>query len=152
MNKIIATNRKARFNYHILDTYEAGIELKGNEVKSLREGKVSINEAFATVKNGEIFVHNMHIAPYEFANRFAADPKRKRKLLLHKGEIIRIAKRVSEKGLTLIPLKVYFKNNRVKVELGICKGKKLYDKREDIAKRDMEREMRRRGRMVSTGI
>ena len=94
----------------------------------------------------------MHISPYEFANRFAADPKRKRKLLLHKEEIKRIARKVKEKGLTLIPLRIYLKNNRVKVELGVCKGKKLYDKREDIAKRDMERELRRRGRMVSTGI
>ena len=152
MEKVVASNRKARFNYHILETYEAGISLKGNEVKSVRLGKVSINEAFATIKKEEIYVHSMHISPYEFANRFASDPRRKRKLLLHREEIKKIEKKVQEKGLTLIPLKVYLKNNLIKVEIALVRGKKLYDKREDIAKRDMEREMNRRGRMVSTGI
>ncbi len=142
--RIILKNKKAGLNYEILDTYEAGIVLKGSEVKSLREGKGSINEAYGKVKNGEIFLVGMHISPYNPASHLGHDPKRPRKLLLHKREIIRIASKLAEKGLTLIPLKVYFNDmEKIKVELALARGRKLFDKREIIAKREAERETER---------
>jgi len=136
-------NRKARHEYHIDETYEAGIVLTGTEVKSLRDGRASIQEAYCKVENGEVIIYGMHIAPYEQGNRFNVDPLRPRKLLLHKSEILRIARQLQEKGYTLIPLKVYFDRGFAKVQLGLARGKKLYDKREAIAQRDLERERRR---------
>ncbi len=137
-------NRKARFEYEILDTWEAGIELKGTEVKSIRQGKASLDDSFAVIHRGEVRLENMQITPYELGTIENHDPKRTRKLLLHRDEIERIRLQVSEKGLTLIPLKLYFNaNGKAKIELALAKGKKLYDKRESIKKRDMEREMRR---------
>ncbi|MEE0419058.1 MAG: SsrA-binding protein SmpB [Lachnospiraceae bacterium] len=138
--KLIANNKKAYHDYFIEDTFEAGIALHGTEVKSLRMGKCSIKEAFIRVENGEVFVYGMHISPYEKGNIFNKDPLRVRKLLLHKYEINKMAGRMSEKGYTLVPLKVYFKGSLVKVEVGLAKGKKLYDKRQDIAKKDQRRE------------
>ncbi len=142
--KTIATNRQARFNYTILESLEAGIALKGSEVKSLRAGKVSLNESFARVDGSEIFIYNMHIAPYEFASLSAPDPMRARKLLLHKSQIRKLIGETSAKHLTLVPLKLYFKQGFVKVELALAKGKRVYDKREAIKKRDSDRELRRR--------
>ncbi len=142
--KIVATNSKARRNYDLLDRFECGIELKGTEVKSLRAGSVNVNDAYCIVRHGEIFVENMHIAPYRSGNIFNHDPLRRRKLLLHKREIIRLSSKLDQKGLALIPLKVYFNDKgRAKLEIALAKGKHLYDKREDIAKRDQEREMRK---------
>lgn len=138
--RLIANNKKARFDYFIEDTYEAGIALHGTEVKSLRMGKCSIKEAFVRIENGEVFIYGMHISPYEKGNIFNKDPLRIRKLLLHKYEIQKIAGQVSQKGYTLVPLTVYFKGSLVKVEIGLAKGKKLYDKRQDIAKKDQRRE------------
>lgn len=140
--KIVSTNRKARHEYFIEDTIEAGIVLTGTEVKSIRQGKVNIKESYASVENGEVFIHNMHISPYEQGNIYNVDPIRKRKLLLHKREIRKLDAQIAQKGYTLVPLSVYIKNGLVKVELAIAKGKKLYDKREAIAKRDAERRMR----------
>ena len=138
------TNRKARRDFHILETYETGIELKGTEVKSLRDGKGNLNDSFALVKEGEVFVHNFHISPYDHGNRFNHDPVRVRKLLLHKREIIKLANQMNQKGFTLVPLKLYFNSrNKAKMQIAIAKGKQLYDKREDIKKRTQEREMRR---------
>jgi SsrA-binding protein len=142
--KTIATNRQARFNYTILESLEAGIALKGSEVKSLRAGKVSLNESFARVDGSEIFIYNMHIAPYEFATLSAPDPMRVRKLLLHKSQIRKLIGDTSAKHLALVPLKLYFKQGFVKVELALAKGKRVYDKREAIKKRDSDRELRRR--------
>ena len=137
-------NRKARFNYEILDTYEAGIVLKGTEVKSLRQGKASIKDAFAYFKNGELFLKNMHIAPYDQGSVFNHDPWRERKLLLHKDELRKLYGKIREKGFALIPLEVYFnKRNIAKVKLALAKGKKKYDKREAIKKKDLQREMQR---------
>ncbi|GAW91780.1 SsrA-binding protein SmpB [Calderihabitans maritimus] len=147
--KVVTENRKARHDYYIEETYEAGIALKGTEVKSLRAGKANLKDSFARVENGEIFLYNMHISAYEKGNRFNHDPKRTRKLLLHKAEINRLMGKTQEKGLTLIPLKVYFnERGKAKVELGLAKGKKLYDKRRDIAERDARREIEKalRGR------
>ncbi len=141
--KIIATNRQARFNYTILESFEAGIELNGPEVKSLRTGKASLADSFARIEGGEVFLHNMHIAPYEFGNRANPDPIRARKLLLHKNQIKRLSAELSTKHLTLIPLKAYFKSGMVKVELAVAKGKKLYDKREAIKSRESDIELRR---------
>ena len=135
-------NRKARFNYFIIDEIEAGIELKGTEIKSIRNGKASIEDAYARIKNGEVFLTNMFIAKYEDANRFNHDERRERKLLLHKSEIIKLSKKLELDNYTLVPLKLYFKKNHAKISLGLCKGKKLYDKRETIKKRDLERENR----------
>jgi SsrA-binding protein len=140
---IIATNRHARFEYAILENFEAGIALTGTEVKSLRTGKASLSNSFARVEGAEIFLQNMHIAPYAFGNIANPDPLRPRKLLLHKKEISRIANEVTTKKLTIIPLKVYFKDGMVKVEIALAKGKKLYDKREVIKKRDSDRELKR---------
>lgn len=141
--KLIANNKKAYHDYFILDTYEAGIVLHGTEVKSLRMGKCSIKESFIRIENGEVFIYGMHISPYEKGNIFNKDPLRTRKLLLHQYEIRKIAGKIAEKGYTLVPLKVYFKGSLVKVEIGIAKGKKLYDKRETIAKKDQRREAER---------
>ena len=134
--KLIANNKKAFHDYFIEDTYEAGIALAGTEVKSLRSGKCSIKEAFVRVENGEVYVYGMHITPYEKGNIFNKDPLRVRKLLLHKKEIDKIFGKMKEKGNTVVPLQVYFSGSLVKVEIGLAKGKKLYDKRDDIAKKD----------------
>ena len=148
--KIIAQNKTARLNYFIEDTYEAGIALVGTEVKALREGKANLKDSYAFVKDGEVFVHDMHISPYSFGNRENHDPLRVRKLLLHKGEIKRLYGKSREKGLALIPLKLYFKSGIVKMEIGIGRGKKLYDKRESLKvkadRREIERGMRGKGR------
>lgn len=139
-HKMIANNKKARHDYFIEDTYEAGVCLHGTEVKSLRMGKCSVKEAFIRIENGEVFIYNMHISPYEKGNIFNKDPLRVKKLLMHRYEINKITGKMAEKGYTLVPLKVYFKGSLVKVEIGIAKGKKLHDKRQDIAKRDQRRE------------
>lgn len=141
--KLISNNKKAYHDYFIEDTYEAGISLVGTEVKSLRMGKCNIKEAFIKEKNGELLVYGMNISPYEKGNIFNRDPLRIRKLLLHKNEIRKISQQISQQGFTVIPLKVYFKGSLVKIEVGVCKGKKLYDKREDIAKKDQRREAER---------
>lgn len=141
--KLIANNKKAYHDYFILDTYEAGIDLHGTEVKSLRMGKCSIKESFIRVENGEMFIYGMHISPYEKGNIFNKDPLRVRKLLLHKAEINKMLGKTKEKGMSIVPLKVYFKGSLVKVEIGLAKGKKLYDKRQDIAKKDQKREAER---------
>jgi len=141
--KVIATNRKARFNYTILESFEAGIELRGAEVKSLRSGNANLADSFARGENGEIFLHNMHVAPYEFANINNPDPVRPRRLLLRKNQIRRILGEAATRRLALIPLKIYFKEGIVKVELALAKGKKLYDKREAIRRRETERDLRR---------
>ena len=138
--KLIANNKKAYHDYFIDEKYEAGIELFGTEVKSLRMGKCSIKESFVRIEKGEVFVYGMHISPYEKGNIFNRDPLRVRKLLLHRSEINKIVGKIAEKGYTLVPLKVYFKGSLVKVEIGLAKGKKLYDKRADIAKKDIRRE------------
>ena len=138
--KLIANNKKAFHDYFIEDKYEAGIVLHGTEVKSLRMGKCSIKESFVRVENGEVFIYNMHISPYEKGNIFNKDPLRVKKLMLHSHEINKIAGKMAEKGYTLVPLQVYFKGSLVKVEIGLARGKKLYDKRQDIAKRDQKRE------------
>ena len=141
--KLIANNKKAYHDYFIEDKYEAGISLAGTEVKSLRQGKCSIKESFIRIENGEVFIYGMHISPYEKGNIFNKDPLRVKKLLLHKYEINKIAGKIAEKGYTLVPLQVYFRGSLVKVELGLARGKKLYDKRQDIAKKDQKREAER---------
>ncbi|HWP48087.1 MAG TPA: SsrA-binding protein SmpB [Candidatus Limnocylindrales bacterium] len=141
--KIVCTNKTARHDYFITDTYEAGIVLQGTEVKSLREGRANLKDSYAQIKDGELFLVNCHISPYTHGNQFNHDPTRPRKLLLHKKEIRRLIGKVAEKGFTLIPLKIYFKNGIAKVELGLAKGKKAYDKREDMKERDARREVER---------
>ena len=141
--KNIAVNRKAQHDYHILDTYEVGLVLKGTEVKSLRESKVSLRESFAQFENNELYIMNMHISPYAFGNIFNVDPIRKRKLLMHKREINRLRGQVEEKGLTLVPLRIYFKRGHAKIELALAKGKRLYDKRQALAEKDAQREVER---------
>ncbi len=141
--KLIANNKKAYHDFFIIDTYEAGIALHGTEVKSLRMGKCSIKESFLRIENGEVFIYGMHISPYEKGNIFNKDPLRVRKLLLHKAEINKLLGKIKEKGMALVPLKVYLKGSLVKVEIGLAKGKKLYDKRDDIAKKDQQREAQR---------
>ena len=138
--KLIANNKKAYHDYFVEEKYEAGISLHGTEVKSLRMGKCSIKEAFVRIENGEVFVYGMHISPYEKGNIFNKDPLRVKKLLMHRYEINKLMGKIKEKGFTLVPLKVYFKGSLVKVEIGLARGKKLYDKREDIAKKDQRRE------------
>ncbi|MBQ8548425.1 MAG: SsrA-binding protein SmpB [Lachnospiraceae bacterium] len=138
--KLIANNKKAYFDYFIEDKYEAGIELFGTEVKSLRMGKCSIKESFIRIERGEVYVYGMHISPYEKGNSFNKDPLRVRKLLLHKREIMKLSGEIAQKGYTLVPLSVYLKGSLVKVEVGLAKGKKLYDKRETLAKKDQRRE------------
>ena len=141
--KIIANNKKAYHDYFIEETYEAGISLHGTEVKSLRMGKCSVKESFIRIENGEVIAYGLHISPYEKGNIFNRDPLRPKKLLLHRSEINKISGKISEKGYTLVPLKVYFKGSLIKVEIGLAKGKKLYDKRADIAKKDQKREAQR---------
>lgn len=138
--KLIANNKKAFHDYFIEEKYEAGISLAGTEVKSLRQGKCSIKESFIRIEKGEVFIYGMHISPYEKGNIFNKDPLRVKKLLLHKYEINKMAGKIAEKGYTLVPLQVYFRGSLVKVEIGLAKGKKLYDKRQDIAKKDQKRE------------
>lgn len=138
--KLVANNKKAYHDYFIDENYEAGIELHGTEVKSMRMGKCSIKEAFIRIENGEVFVYGMHVSPYEKGNLFNKDPLRVKKLLMHKQEITKLAGKIAEKGFTLVPLQVYFKDGRAKVEIGLARGKKLYDKRQDIAKKDQKRE------------
>lgn len=141
--KLIANNKKAYHDYFIEDTYEAGISLVGTEVKSLRMGRCSVKEAFIRVENSEVYIYQMHISPYEKGNIFNKDPLRVRKLLLHKNEINKLMGQVAQKGFTIVPLKVYFKGSLVKVEIGLARGKKLYDKRQDISKKDQRREAER---------
>ena len=141
--QIITTNKKARHDYHILETLEAGIVLQGTEVKSLREGRCSLKDSYARIREGEIWLIGMHISPYKNAGYATHDPWRERKLLLHKSEIMRLWRKVQEKGITIIPLKVYFKNGKAKVELGLASGKRKYDKRAELARREQEREMKR---------
>lgn len=144
--KLIANNKKARFDYFILDTYEAGIELHGTEVKSIRLGHVSIKEAFIQVKDNEVFIYNMHVNPYEKGNIFNKDPLRVKKLLLHSVEIRKLAQEVARNGYTIVPLTVYLSHGLVKLEIGLAKGKKLYDKRESIAEKDRKRSEERDAR------
>ena len=141
--KLVANNKKAYHDYFIEDKYEAGIALHGTEVKSLRMGKCSIKESFIRIENGEMFAYGMHISPYEKGNIFNKDPLRVKKLLLHKYEINKLAGKLAEQGYTLVPLQVYFSNGKAKMEIGLAKGKKLYDKRQDIAKKDQRRENER---------
>ncbi len=149
--KIIAENRKARHDYFIHDTYEAGIELKGTEVKALRAGKANLKDSYAAItKTGEMYLYSMHISPYEFGNQFNHEPLRDRRLLLHKAEIAKLTGKIKEKGFTLVPLKLYFTKGRVKVEVALATGKKLYDKRQSMAdraaKRDVDRALKERNR------
>lgn len=151
LNKIIAENRQARHEYFVIEALEAGIELIGTEVKSIRCGGANLKDSWCEIKDGEIFVNGMHISPYEKGNIFNRDPRRVRRLLIHKSEIRRLFDKVRQDGLTLVPLKLYFRGSRVKMELGLCKGKKLYDKRDNMAKRqsqrDIERAMKDRSRV-----
>ena len=142
-SRLIANNKKAYHDYFIEETYEAGIALHGTEVKSLRMGKCSIKESFVRIENEEVYIYGMHISPYEKGNIFNRDPLRVKKLLLHKSEIRKMKGKIAEKGYTLVPLKAYFNRSLVKVEIGLAKGKKLYDKRQDIAKKDQRREAER---------
>ena len=141
--KIVCSNKMARLNYEITDTFEAGIVLVGTEVKSLREGRANLKDSYAIVHEGEVYLHDLHISPYNFGNRYNHDPLRVRKLLLHKAEIKRLYGRTREKGFSLIPLKMYFKNGHIKVEFGLGRGKKLYDKREDLKRREADRDIER---------
>jgi SsrA-binding protein len=147
--KILAKNRRARHDYHVVDSVEAGIVLRGTEVKSVRLGKVQLVDSFVKVEDEELFLYGVHISPYEHGNRYNVDPVRKRKLLVHKSEIHRLHRQVMEKGMALIPLSVYLKRGRVKLEIGVCRGKRTFDKRHTIrerdAERDMEREIKQRG-------
>ena len=149
--KLIANNKKAFHDYFIEDTYEAGIALAGTEVKSLRMGKCSVKESFVRVENGEVYIYGMHISPYEKGNIFNKDPLRVRKLLLHGYEINKLIGKIQQKGCTLVPLKVYFKGSLVKVEIGLARGKKLYDKRADIAKKDQKREAEKEFKIRNLG-
>ncbi len=142
--KLVATNRKARHEFFILDTLEAGIVLKGTEVKSLREGKANVSESYAHIRNDEVWLAGMHISPYKQGSFANVDPLRERKLLLHKREIAKLAAKTLQKGFTLIPLKLYFKKNVAKVQIGVAQGKKAHDQRHDIARRESEREIRRK--------
>ena len=141
--RLIANNKKARHDYFLEETFEAGVELHGTEVKSLRQGNCSIKEAFIHIENGEIIIYGMHISPYEKGNIFNKDPMRPKRLLMHKKEIMRLLGKIKEKGYTLIPVQAYFKGSLVKVEIALARGKKLYDKRQDIAKKDARREAER---------
>lgn len=145
--KLIANNKKARHDYFLEETYEVGIELVGTEVKSLRMGKCSIKEAFVRIENGQVYILQMHISPYEKGNIFNKDPLRTRKLLMHKSEILKLQQKMKEKGYTLVPVDIYFKGSLVKMHIALAKGKKLYDKRNDIAKKDMKREVEREFKM-----
>lgn len=149
--KIIAQNRKAHFNYSIEESIECGIVLEGTEVKSVRAGNISFPDAFAEIRNGEIWILGLHITPYVYSSIFNHDPDRPKKLLLHRDEIKKLVRKVDEKGFTLIPLDFYLKNGRIKVQLGICKGKKLFDKRGDIRDRDLKRDIQREFRNKNDG-
>ena len=149
--KIVAQNKKAFHDYFVLDRFEAGIELCGTEVKSIRQGKLNLKDSWCSIVDGELFVNGMHISPYDHGNIFNRDPDRPKRLLLHKREIRKLHDLQKQEGYALIPLSVYFKNSRVKVELGLCKGKKTYDKREAVAKRDAKREMDRAMREKNRG-
>jgi SsrA-binding protein len=140
--KTVATNREAYFNYYIIETYECGVALTGTEVKSIREGRCNLKDSYGLIRAGEAWLLNAHISPYTHGHRDNHDPTRTRKLLLHKSEIEKLAEKAQEKGLTLVPTKMYFKNGRIKIELGVAKGKKLYDKRETERKREADREAR----------
>ena len=144
--KVIATNRKAHFEYFLLEHFEAGIALQGSEIKSLRAGQMSLQEAYVEITGSDAFLLNAHIAPYDPASRFGHDPLRPRRLLLHKSEIRELFQAVRQKGVTIVPVRVYLKEGRAKLEIAVAKGKKLYDKRQEIAKRDAEREIQREGR------
>lgn len=141
--RLIANNKKARHDYFLEETFEAGVELHGTEVKSLRQGHCSIKEAFIRIENGEVIIYGMHVSPYEKGNIFNKDPLRPKRLLLHKKEIMRLLGKIKEKGYTLVPVQVYFKGSLVKVEIALARGKKLYDKRQDLAKKDARREAER---------
>jgi len=141
--RLIANNKKARHDYFLEETFEVGIALVGTEVKSLRMGKCSIKEAFVRIENGEVFIYQMHISPYEKGNIFNKDPLRTRKLLMHKNEILKLQQKMKEKGYTIVPVDIYFKGSLVKMRIALAKGKKLYDKRNDIQKKDMKREAER---------
>ena len=141
--KIISQNKKAHHDYFILEKYECGIELKGTEVKSLRNGNVNLKDSWCAIEDGEIFLKGMHISPYEKGNIFNKDPRRERRLLMHKKEILKLFGMIKQQGITLIPLSLYYKGPRVKVKIGVCRGKKLYDKRADIAKKDAQRNIDR---------
>lgn len=141
--RVVTTNRKARHDYHILETLEAGVALTGTEVKSVRQAAVTLTEGFGQLRNGEIWLVGVHISPYKQGSDANVDPLRERRLLLHRREIRRLASKLTERGTTLIPLKLYFKGNKAKLQLGLCRGKREYDRREDIAKRDAERDIRR---------
>jgi SsrA-binding protein len=145
--KVVSTNRKAKFEYFLIEHFEAGLSLQGSEIKSVRSGQISLVEAFVRIDKGEAWLVDAHIAPYEAANRLNHDPVRPRRLLLHRREIREIFQSVQQKGMTVIPVKVYLKGGRAKLEIALAKGKKLYDKREEIAKRDMERDQERGGRI-----
>ena len=149
--KLIAENRKARFDYTIEDSYECGIELLGTEVKSVKDGKISFPDSFAEIINGEVWVRNLHISEYVYSSIFNHNPDRPKKLLLHREEIKRLTRKVEEKGYTLVPLSFYLKNGRVKVQLGVCKGKKMYDKRDAIKERDNKRDLQREFRKRLNG-
>lgn len=149
--KLIANNKKARHDYFLEECLEAGVELHGTEVKSLRQGNCSIKEAFVHIENGEVIIYGMHISPYEKGNIFNKDPMRPKRLLLHKKEIMRLLGKIKEKGYTLVPVRVYFKDSRVKVEIALARGKKLYDKRQDIAKKDARREAQREFKVRNLG-
>ena len=149
--KLVANNKKAYHDYFVDEKLEAGLVLHGTEVKSLRLGKCSIKEAFIRIENGEVWVYGMHISPYEMGNIFNKDPLRPKKLLLHKYEINKLLGKIKEKGVTLVPLQVYFKEGRAKIEMGLCRGKKLYDKRQDIAKKDQKREAEKEFKIRNLG-
>jgi SsrA-binding protein len=143
MGKTIATNRKARHEYHIEETYEVGIVLQGTEVKSIRAGRVNLKDSFARIENNEVFLYNLHISPYEQGNRYNHDPERVRKLLLHKSEIRKLIGKTQQEGYTLVPLKIYFTRQLIKVQLALGKGKNLYDKRQDLKRKSAKREIQR---------
>ncbi len=146
--RLIVSNRRARYEYHILDTVEAGLVLQGTEVKSLRDGRANLQDAFASFNRGELWLHNLHISPYEAGNRFNHDPLRPRKLLLHRRELRKLVGQAEQKGLTLVPLDLHFRAGVAKVSLAVAKGKKLHDKRDDVKRRDAEREMARGGKDI----
>ncbi len=149
--KLVANNKKAYHDYFVDEKIEAGLVLHGTEVKSLRQGKCSIKEAFIRIENGEMFIYGMHISPYEKGNLFNKDPLRIKKLLLHKAEINKLLGKIKEKGFTIVPLQVYFKEGKAKVEIGLCRGKKLYDKRQDIARKDQQREAQKEFKVRNFG-
>lgn len=149
--KVVADNRRARHEFEVLEVFEAGIELSGTEVKAVRNGKANLKDSFARIENGEIWLHNCHIAPYDFGNRFNHDPLRRRRLLLHRKEITKLKQKIQEKGLTLVPLKMFFKGNWAKIDLALVRGKQLYDKREALHKKESKRQLERIVKQVRVG-